>query len=511
MKFTLRTRLALMYGALVALTAVIFAVVAYYTVSNELYANLDASLSRAGISLLAVIEKEQQAVNAPLAPVNRGKKRKAVDVFEFLSKSSLRNFVGPIQTAVGGTVPDEDPVWSAVYEHMLLNSSSYLIQVVDPKGVLVWRSDNMVADSMPTYELLLSQGANPVGNRIFTYYTLRGVRYRLVVTKTETAQIAAAYPAADVDATLRRLFSLMLYAIPFLIIISVVVGWFLARNSLRPVDIITQSARRITAEHLSQRLPMPVSNDEIARLTQTLNEMIARLEASFIQIRQFTSDASHELKTPLAILMGELEMALRTKMTSHEIQATLHSCLEEVERLANVVQSLLDLSRAESGQELIDRIPLRLDVVTLDVCEDIAILAEPKNIQVTTSIDNDISILGDKMRIHQLLLNVIENAVKYTHAEGKVEVQLFSENDKAVLRVSDTGIGIPEELQSKVFDRFFRADTSRSQTIYGTGLGLSIVHWIVMAHKGTIDLQSQPDVGSTFTISFPLYRNDRVE
>ncbi|NQW29317.1 MAG: HAMP domain-containing protein [Ignavibacteria bacterium] len=507
MKFTLRTRLALMYGALVALTAVIFAVVAYYTVSNELYANLDASLSRAGTSLLAVIRKEQQSVNTPLAPVKRGREKRPFNVFEFLSRSSLRNFVGPIPVPAANSTADQDPVWSAVYEHMLLNSSSYMFQVVDPKGVLVWRSDNMLTDSMPTFESLESQGAPIVDDWIFTYYTLRGTRYRLVVTRTETAQIAAAYPAAEVDATLRSLFALMLYAIPFLILISVVVGWFLARGSLKPVDVITQSARRITAEHLSQRLPMPPTNDEIARLTQTLNDMIARLEASFTQIRQFTSDASHELKTPLAILMGELEIALRSKQTDDEVQATLHSCLEEVERLANVVQSLLDLSRAESGQELIEFKPLRFDLLTLDVCEDIAILAEPKNIEVTTSIDSDITVLGDKMRLHQLLLNVIENAVKYTMPNGKVSVQLFADGRNAVLCIMDTGIGIPGELQSKVFDRFFRVDKSRSQSVHGTGLGLSIVHWIVIAHKGSIAVDSKENVGTTFTISIPLYND----
>ena len=504
-RLTLRTRLALMYGALVALTTVLFALVAYFTVSNQLYQNLDASLSRAGVSLLAVIRNEQRSVAGPLKPVRKEKRSaKQSDVFEFLRRSSMRNFVGPIPVPDSVIADVEDPVWSAVYEHVLLNSSTYVLQVRNPAGSIAWTSDNLLRDTLPSYQWFVNHGAVATGDRIFTYYTLRGVRYRLVVSRGDVAEVAAAYPAAEVDATLRSLFSLMLFSIPVVIILSIVAGWFLARRSLRPVDMITTTARRITAERLSERLPVSTSNDEIARLSDTLNDMIARLERQFQQIRQFTSDASHELKTPLAILMGELEIALRKEIPDASIRETLESCLEEVDRLTIVVQGLLELSRAESGQVQIERDHVNFSSLVTDIYEDIEILAEPKNIKLTANIEPNLFVTGDRVRLHQACLNIIENAVKYTRDAGEVSVKVASESvGRVILKVEDNGIGIPSEKLPYIYDRFFRVDEARSKDIQGSGLGLSIVRWIVEAHDGTIMAASEEGVGTTFVITLP--------
>jgi len=509
-RLTLRTRLALMYGALVALTTALFALVAYFTVSNELYQNLDASLSRAGTSLLAVIRNQQRTAQGPLKPVRRDKRSpKTTDAFEFLRRSSMRNFVGPVPLP-DSLIDAQDPVWSAVYEHVLLNSSTYVLQVRNRQGGVAWRSDNMLLDSLPSYQWFLDHGAIAAGDRIITYYTMRGIRYRLVVTIGDVAEVAAAYPAAEVDVTLRSLFSLMLLAIPILIVVSVVAGWFLARRSLRPVDTITTAARRITAERLSERLPLSDASDEIARLSETLNDMIARLERQFQQIRQFTADASHELKTPLAILMGEMEIALRKPFNEEEIRETLESCLEEVDRLTNVVQGLLELSRAESGQVQIEREPLNFSALVHSIYEDVEILAETKHLAMSCKIEPNIFVIGDKVRLHQACLNVMENAVKYTPSTGSVQITIESmppahDDDKArvMFTVADSGIGIPHEQLPFIYDRFFRVDKARSKSIQGTGLGLSIVRWIVEAHNGTIMAASEESVGTTFVITLP--------
>lgn len=504
MKITLRARLAILYGTLVAVTLVAFALVAYVTVSSELYRNLDASLSRAGTSLLSVLRKEQSQAKKPLAPLNRSR-RQAVQRAEevsILDQGSLRDYVGPIAPTLLGVV-DQDPVWSAVYEHMLLNSSNYLMQVVDKSEALAWRSDNLVTDTLPHFHWFETQGASVVDDRIFTYYWLRGERYRLVLTRGDIADVTVAYPASEIDATLRRLFSLMLYALPAAILLSIGLGWFIAGRSLRPVDVITKSARQITASNLGLRLPMPVANDEIARLTETLNDMIARLEKSFAQIQQFTSDASHELKTPLAILMGELELALRSTMAANDYRNTLASCLEEVERLTHVVQGLLDLSRAESGQVMIVREELRLDRLVADVCDDIALLAETRNIDLQTEIAPNVLVMGDRVRLHQAVLNVVENAIKYTADHGSVRVELKEHENRVQLTIADTGVGIPADQLQFIFDRFYRVDKSRSRGIYGTGLGLSIVKWIVDVHGGTIEAMSADEKGTTVTITLP--------
>lgn len=493
-----------MYGALVALTTVVFAVIAYLTVSNELYQNLDASLYRASSSLLAVIRKEQQQVQKPLKPVRRGSRSsKQADIFEFLRRSSMRNFVGPIRVPDSVAEDVEDPVWSAVYEHVLLNSSTYVLQVVNKAGSIVWRSDNLLLDSLPRFSWFESHGGKIQDDRILTNYTVQGTRYRLVVMKGDVAEVSAAYPVAEVDATLRRLFALMLYSIPAVIIFSIVVGWFLSRRSLKPVDTITRMAQRITAQRLSERLPVTNSNDEITRLSAMFNDMIARLERSFEQVKQFTSDASHELKTPLAILMGELELALRKPLSEDSVRATLESCLEEVERLNVVVQGLLEISYSESGQASMETELCDMSQLVADVCADMTLMAEQKHIELRYAINNNSFVVGDKIRLHQMCLNVIENAIKYTGEGGWVNVILDQNDEYIVLSVEDNGVGISQDQLPFIYDRFYRVDKARSKSIPGSGLGLSIVRWIVEAHKGTIEATSEEGKGTTFVISIP--------
>jgi len=502
-KVTIRTRLALLYGILVALTTAAFAVVAYYTVSNELYANLDVSLTRAGTSLLAVIEREQDEAKRPLEPYRKAPRRKSTDnVFAFLQRTSLRDFVGPIPVPDSVIEQPEDPVWSAVYEHVLLNSSTYLLQVRSHDNEIVWRSSNLLSDTLPGLSNLRPLDMQ-TSDRVATWISVRGVSYRLVVVKDGRAEVAAAYPADEVDFMLRKLFSMLLYSIPALIVVSIGTGWFLAKRALRPVDLIARAAKRITAERLAERLPLPISNDEIGRLTDILNEMIARLERSFEQVRQFTSDASHELKTPLAILMGELEVALRNEAMTDEARVVLESCLEEVIRLTQVVQGLLDLSRADSGQIAIDRKSISVSALLEDLCEDIEILSEPKAIIVSSSIQQNLFVLGDQVRLHQAFLNVLENALKYTGEHGSVTVELRAEFNQVILSVADTGVGIASDQLSRIFDRFYRVDQARSKNIQGTGLGLSIVRWVVEMHGGTISVQSELGVGTKFTITLP--------
>lgn len=504
MKLSLRARLTLMYSAIVALTITVFSAVAYVAVSNELKRSLDTSLSRVTTSLHAVIRREQQTLKRPLAPAKRDRRRdgERPDGLDLFVKRSLADFVGPVLPV--DPVSTEDPVWAAVYEHMLLNSSSYLIQVTDRSGRVVWKSDNLTADSLPLVKTFERHGATFDDGRLYTYYTLSGTRYRMLLSRGDVAEITAAYPANEVDATLRQLFSVLVYSIPAALAVSLIAGWFLARRSLKPVDDITRSARRITAQNLAQRLPAPTTDDEIARLTETLNEMIARLETSFARIRQFTSDASHELKTPLAILMGELEVTLRRDQSAEAYRETLLSCLEEVERLTAVVDGLLELSRADTGQIDMDIRHIGFSTLVDEICDDILILADMKHITVVTSVQPDVHVEGDKVRLHQALLNVLENAVKYTPEGGRVEVTMSTGPHQAVVIVSDNGPGIEPEHLPFIFDRFYRVDKARSQRVRGTGLGLAIAKWVVDAHDGSIRVASEPGRGTTFTIMLPL-------
>lgn len=505
MKLTLRARLTLMYSAIVALTIASFAAVAYGTVSSELKRSLDTSLDRVANSLQAVIRREQRAAQRPLVPSRRERRRDGdvrSDGLEFFVRRSLEEIVGPVLPR--DTTADADPVWSAVYEHMLINSSAYLIQVTDRAGRVVWKSDNLDTDSLPLVRTFERHGAAFEDGRLFTNYTLDGVRYRMVLARGDVAEITAAYPASEVDATLRQLFAVLLWSVPIALGVSLGAGWYLARRSLRPVDEITKSARRITAQNLALRLPPPATDDEIARLTATLNDMIARLEGSFARTRQFTSDASHELKTPLAILLGELELALRRPLSEDEYRATLASCLEEVERLTSVVEGLLELSRADGGQ--IDMVfdQVRFSRLIDEICDDILILADAKRITVITNVQPDVVLQGDPVRLHQAILNVVENAIKYTPERGRVDVTMTADQRQAVVIITDTGYGMHADELPFIFDRFYRVDKARSQRIRGTGLGLAIAKWVVDAHDGTIRVSSVPEKGTTFTLTLPL-------
>ncbi|HYF01879.1 MAG TPA: ATP-binding protein [Patescibacteria group bacterium] len=509
MNLSLRHRLTIWYGTIVALTLLVFGMVSYISVSTELRQNLDASLERVGHSLNYIIGKNRQASRKPLRPAQT-ERRGRQDEFAFLRDNQKQLFYGPIRPVDSAAVAERDVVWTAVYEHILLNSKNFYIQVADTNNQIVFRSENLLNanDSLPTISQPSYLAFEKVDGALhgFAPYVFKKQNLRLMLMRTKNAQISIGYPVDEIEATLGGLFGTLLVAYPFILIISLIGGHFLAKQSLQPIDDITQIARDITASNLSRRLPPPpVNDDEIARLTATLNQMIERLEASFAQIRQFTADASHELRTPLAILMGEIEIALRSRKKPEEYERVLNSSLEEVHRLSNVVSSLLELSKAESGQVKMADEDVDLSLLVADICEDMEILAAEKNIKLHCDILREVKICGDNQRLHQVFLNVIENAVKYTLPGGEVFVRVFKNSSEAIITVRDTGVGIPQEDVPYIFDRFYRVDKSRtSMNIPGNGLGLSIVKWIVEAHDGIISVESKSGEGSTFTIQFPL-------
>jgi signal transduction histidine kinase len=309
-------------------------------------------------------------------------------------------------------------------------------------------------------------------------------------------------------------------------------GWLLARRVLRPVDQMTQAARRIEAERLAERLEGAEADDELGRLARTLNEMLARLEAGFAQVRRFSADASHELRTPLTILKGEIEVALRSAREPAEYERVLASALEEVGRMARLVDDLLMLSRADAGALRWDREPVELDRLAEEIAKQGEVLGRARGIQVTIESLEPLIARGDEQRLRQLLLNLVDNAVKYTPPAGRVTLSLRragGESDGlptpspeavpnrpiaqspnrppiewAEIAVQDTGVGIPPEALPRIFERFYRVDGARSREAGGTGLGLCIAKTIAEAHGGTIRVQSAPGAGSTFTVLLPL-------
>jgi len=322
----------------------------------------------------------------------------------------------------------------------------------------------------------------------------------------EVAYVVQALAYLEPLDKLRRRFRHNIYsAIPVFFIISWFGGYALARKVLKPVHEIARTARQITSARLDERLVRSESGDEFDMLAATLNEMIERLEQSFALLRQFAADAAHELRTPLTIMKGEAEVALRGDATEpRAYRAVLESNIRECDRMIGIISNLLLLSQADTGDIPLERQPLRLDELLRELAETFQILMHEADLTLEMGAMPPIVVQGDRSWLRELFANFLDNAVKYTPAGGRVSITCQVEPAEVRISVADTGIGIAEDQHERIFDRFYRADSSRSRETGGSGLGLSIARWIATAHGGSIRLHSALGAGSTFTVTLPL-------
>lgn len=311
-------------------------------------------------------------------------------------------------------------------------------------------------------------------------------------------------PLADVDHELGHLLTALTTTVPLALFVSLALGYWLARKALAPMERLRHLTEAITADRLDQRLPVINPEDELGRMAQTINEMVGRLERSFAEIRRFTADASHELRTPITAIRTEAEVALRKPLSLPEHQQLLGSILEECERLTRLTDQLLALAREDAGVARWEREQFDLAKLLNDVAETMRPLADVKRLGFEVGLDKSLPLQGDESRLRQVFSNLIENAIKYTPAGGTVTVRLARTENTVVVTVSDTGIGITSEHLPHVFERFYRVDKARSRAEGGTGLGLSIARSIVLAHGGRIEVTSQPAKGTTCTVTLPL-------
>jgi heavy metal sensor kinase len=304
---------------------------------------------------------------------------------------------------------------------------------------------------------------------------------------------------------LRDLLFIFLLGLPIAVAIAGLGGYYLARHSLAPVDRMAEQARLITAERLTERLPVDNPRDELGRLATVFNQTLMRLEASFDQMRRFTADASHELRTPLTAMRSVGEIGLRGRRDPAAYREVIGSMLEEVDRLSLLVDRLLTLSRADSGESMLSRDRVDLCELAEEVTTQLVVLAEEKQQSLVVQAGRPSMCVGDRMVLRQALLNLVDNAIKYSPVGGQIAVKVSTTTGgMAVLDVSDTGPGIPVDLRPRVFDRFYRADRSRSrENGGGTGLGLSIARWAVEVNGGQLTLEDSDGAGATFRITLP--------
>ena len=306
------------------------------------------------------------------------------------------------------------------------------------------------------------------------------------------------------EAVLDRLVDLLAILLPILIVCAAGGGYFLVTRALRPVDRLSQTAEQMSLQNLSLRLPVVPSGDALERLSISLNNMLGRLRDSVQTSRRFLADASHELRTPLTVIKGELqELSSSVHMHGDDLRERVGSVLEEVGRLEHLVSGLLVLSRLDAGETQSEQADVDLGSLTLSTAEQMRLMAEDRGIAMDLSGLRKAMVRGDRARLKQVIVNLLDNAIKFTPPGGKVTVRSAEDEAGSLLEVSDTGIGIPAAAIPHIFDRFFRVEGGRSREDGGAGLGLSIVKSICSMHGAEIDVRSEPERGSSVCVRFP--------
>ena len=458
---SIRTRLTLWYSGLLLVILVAIAALSYSWLRRTVHQDLDASLLAVARAI-----RETGAPDRPESEV----------------EALLREMLGP-----------------ELYDKFF--------RLLDPEGRPHAFGSRPRGDALPlsaaararaaqgesTLETVAGPRAEPL--RVFTMPIVRGGRV------VDIVQVGMSLRSAE--ALLDRYLHTLIVLIPLGVGLAALGGAVIARAALRPVDEMTRTARRITAEDLSRRVERPGTGDEMERLAETLNGMLARLDAAFTQTRRFAADAAHELRTPLAALRGGIEVALRAERTPMEYRRVLVSSLEEVERLVRLAEDLLLLSRSSAGPDVI-RQPVDLEPLLMDVFDAGARLGQAAGVSVRIDAMASAPVRGDGPALRRALLNLVENAIKYTPPGGKVELGLATQDGTAAVTVADTGIGIAPGDADRIFEPFVRLDAARARHTGGAGLGLAIARSIAVAHGGTLSAESRPGAGSRFVLRLPL-------
>jgi heavy metal sensor kinase len=397
---------------------------------------------------------------------------------------------------------DASAVGREVGEHFSAESSERAIRVVSAEGVPIYSSG--AADVFPAWsDSLARDPAYDMSNRAADgqEYLIRTQQVVADSSKKYFVQVAASLSRNE--EILEQLVGVLALALFLTTAIAVTGGFLLVRSSLRPLDNIAMRAQKITSRSLHERMPVCATGDELQQLSISLNRMIERLEEAFHHISRFSADASHELRTPLTIMRGELETAVQSPTIDAGVRETLGTVLEETVRLSKIVDQLLTMSRLDAGEAFLEVSRFDFSDLVRITVEHMRLLADEKHLALKVEAAEELEVEGDQSRLQQVIVNLLDNAIKYTPNGGAIGVSVRGEGDKAVLIVTDSGIGISQESQAHIFERFYRADKARSRELGGIGLGLSIVKSIGAAHGGRVRVESAEGRGSTFRFEIP--------
>ena len=459
-----RARLTLAYAASLALLLAAFGSVLYAVVSHQLFRHHDDSLVAAAAAVRSVLSEDDDC--AQLTP----SQKEALD-------------------AIGRLIL----VHEAEGETKVFYQSPDIARVQIPV-------ESLAAGTLPATSEFQTFTAASGPYRVYSEpYVSRAGRHGVIRVAQDLGDII------DPLATMRFAFFLMA---PLATALSVVGGYWLAGKALDPVDQITRLAREIEADQLERRIPDSGVRDEIGRLIATLNQMIARLESSFAGMKRFTADASHELRGPLTTMRSAIDVSLSQPRAPDDYRTVLRSVGEDVDRLRSITEDLLVLARADAGRVRIDRDPVRLDVVASEIAETLRSFADSQNVTIDVQAASPVVVAGDERWLRHLVLNLVDNAVKFSAPRGGTQpalvvIAVSSHDGHAKIVVSDNGPGIPADALGHIFERFYRVEGARPYgSVSGFGLGLSIAVWIVSAHGGVIEARNRAQGGSEFEVRF---------
>lgn len=484
---SLRLRIIISYTALLTLIMLLFSVVLYDRLLADLSTNLDNLLASRAQGIAEAIDTywEMEKLEAQRDGISPDR----------LSKTNNPNFIKIAQRWV-------------IEESNRQDLLDIIVQISDARGTVIASSPNIAQRIVfPKHIFLDALNGRPRFDTVKAPFSSRTPTTLRVFTKpisennTVIYIVQVASPMTAIHNALNDLKAILMVLLPLTILFTGLIGFALTNVALRPVAAMIRSVQQITARNLKQRVPVPRTRDEIHGLAVTFNDMLTRLEQSFESQRQFVQDASHELKTPLTILEGEISVALKKRRSPEEYEAVLRSCREEIERLTTIVGNLLMLARLEDRAMEGERVPCDIGELLAGIVDDMEVLASQKQIRLDLASAPGLIVTGTPQYLRQVFVNLIDNAIKYSFPEGTVTIEAYRSGADVHVSVHDKGCGIPENDLPHIFDRFYRVDKARAAG--GFGLGLSIARSIVSAHGGTIHVESSPERGTTFTVVLP--------
>ncbi|MEQ1761453.1 MAG: HAMP domain-containing sensor histidine kinase [Vicinamibacterales bacterium] len=396
-------------------------------------------------------------------------------------------------------------------EHSVLGPGGDLFQVCNQNGEWLYRSLPLENNRVPIRTPDQLGDASLQENLTVQNIPVRFASRRIVV-RGEPYTVQVATPMHEFYEALEQFSTILLFSVPLLLLVASAGGYWISTRALRPVEEIRSTAKSISIRNLSERLTVPNSGDELQRLSETLNEMLARLSDSVQRMSQFTADASHELRAPVSLIRTTAELAIQQGRTNTEFTEDMKQVLTEAERTSHLIDSLLLLARADSSEDGLQKELTDWSLIVREAVTQVAGAAKEKKIQIDLHTpQTPVAVYGDAEALRRLAFILLDNSIKYSPESSAVTVAISNEHGQAICRVSDSGIGISAADQEHIFGRFWRADKVRSRGLGGAGLGLSIAKWIVDRHEGTLEVSSELGKGSNFEIRIPLHVTDSQE